>query len=79
MTKLTLIEGTIGCKKKTGNEKFCNVNLVLTICQLIVYNIYQIIGACTSVPIGSSYRHLCDSKNSGYTTFLRNKYINFNS
>jgi hypothetical protein len=29
---------TIGCKKKkTGNKNFPNVNLVLTICQLIVY------------------------------------------
>jgi hypothetical protein len=28
---------TVGCKKKTGNENFPNVNLVLATCQLIVY------------------------------------------
>jgi hypothetical protein len=30
-------ERTVGCKKKTGIENFPNVNLVLPICQLIVY------------------------------------------
>jgi hypothetical protein len=29
--------GTVGYKKKTGNENFPNVNLILSICQLIVY------------------------------------------
>jgi hypothetical protein len=28
---------TVGCKKKTGNENFPNVNLVLSIYQLIIY------------------------------------------
>jgi hypothetical protein len=28
--------GTVGCRK-TGNEHFPNVNLILSICQLIVY------------------------------------------
>jgi hypothetical protein len=27
---------TVGCKKKTGNKNFPNVNLILSICQLIV-------------------------------------------
>jgi hypothetical protein len=32
-------KAVVGCKKKkkTGNENFSNVNLVLSICQLIVY------------------------------------------
>jgi hypothetical protein len=30
-------DGTVGCKKKTRNEYFPKVNLVLSICQLIVY------------------------------------------
>jgi hypothetical protein len=35
-TQTNLIQ--LAAKKKTGNENFSNVNLVLSICQLIVYS-----------------------------------------
>jgi hypothetical protein len=35
--EIFVIVNTVGCKKKTGNENLPNVNLVWSICQLIVY------------------------------------------
>jgi hypothetical protein len=39
----------VGCKKKTGNENFPNVNLVLSTCQLVV---------CLTIPMKYSPTYL---------------------